>query len=256
MSKTQAAPLRAVPGSFFQRGDGQIWRLDAIDGTRWTICSLTGVGFSTPRSVPSNFSCELLAIESVHTQVINLLYEKGLATERGSKDSSTHGNDFTGAYWTDPSVITHKKRFRRRLVVTRSWIVQLLNIWGVELVTKFFIGLETLGGYYDAHAKEFTHPSDAPSGHGLAAGYFDLDGDSGRNKPPAHEVERRHVRGTVPDLNSYHDTSDHAKILPHLRAIKDLAALARIAKKAVHPAVRKAAHQVHREKDKTQLKLL
>lgn len=248
MLRSHEIPTRLLPGMFFQMEDGRVWRIEAIDGNRWTVRRLEGAFLHSPRSVVANFECAILSTEAVRDKVLALLGERVLDTQRGSCEGEIRENDCTGAWSKDSSYVTCQERFARTFVAPPEWIAQILEMWGMYFVVQFFIRLETLGGYYDARWDQFTSSSEPEYHPSLAQRDFQTE-----MKDPRGTTDW--IRGSMPDFERYHDTSDSAAIRPHLELIESQSALERIAAEARCPAVRQAAEAALKQRGGIQLDL-
>ncbi len=247
MKRMRKAPLKAEPGCFFEER-GQLWRLDALDGRRWTAHLVVGVMLEGPFSLIPGPTCRLLSREQGQATVFDLLLEKGFETEQGSRDGILEGNDVSGASSYTASIIVTKTRFNKTLVFPPIWITQLVGMWGAEFVGDFFVQLKTLGGYYEARWEEFDDSPGWSSAPLMCRGYN--GGDGGRMCESDGElsegVRGAYVKGSVPDPKKYHDASVPETIVPHLRKIRADKVLMRIAVTARNSAVRRAAEIVLR----------
>ncbi len=241
-------PLQMTPGTFFETDDGNVWRLEALE-TRWTIRNVCLGALGEPRNVPANFACTILRERDVHEDVLEALYERCFETEAGSEHGAIHDNDMSGAWSVDSSVVTTQETFRKTLRATGATIRALREMWGDAFVATFFIGLETLGGHYDAEWEEYTEPGHTEYGapH-MSRGFNDGEGpmcdeSRGQERPP-------YVRGSKPNLEKYHDASEPKTVLPLLRAFKNVELLMKIKEKARNPAVREAAGLVLAERSR------
>jgi hypothetical protein len=234
--------LRMVPGTFFKKSDGTVWRLEARDGSRWTICKVENgcIAVDEPISVRTNFSCTILSEDLMHKDTLEFLYEHGFKTEEGSRDSTTWENDFSGAWGVNPGRVTTQERFQKKLLITPDSIRELLRMWGQAFVNKFFIGLETLGGAYDAKWDEYDNPEQADY-VGLP-----LSQRSPRDADERKEPDR--VRGSEPDPEKYRDASRTKIALPLLRVLESSTALTEIAAAAKNETIRRAAKNVLNER--------
>jgi hypothetical protein len=231
MIQARQIPLRMVAGSFFRIRGGSIWRLEVIDGRRWTVRRLNGVALDEPISTPSDFECWPIAALEVRELVLGTLLNHALETEEGSRDGELNGNDISGACSYSPSHVVRKKSFRRKFIFQKEWITPLIETWSAELIGEFFIRLETLGGYYAARWESFTHPDYHWSSPAL----------SSRSKADERVPERKYIQGSLPDEKKYRDASRFAIIVPHLRLLGDRVVLIKIKTKAANRAVRHAA---------------
>lgn len=232
-------PLRMTPGTFFETDNGQIHRLEAIDGPRWTIRIRNGTTLSAPRSIVSDFPCTILSEQDVFKQVLGDLYVHAFETEKGSEHGDVDGNDLSGSSWYTASTIIRKKRFLKRFRAPPEWITMLAEMWGWLFIREFFVGMKTVGGYFPAKQEEFdASPSwRSPGLSGRSGG-----GEDGDEEPlRIVERERPYRKGSVPDLDAFQDLSRPTMVISHLRRVTDTPTLEYISKKARCRAVREAA---------------
>lgn len=248
MAQTALAFPTLESGSFFKTDNGRTWLLTDIRNGRWNAIPVDDLdrlqevmNFIPPQR------CSILDTDDVHAMLLEMLYERCLKTDPGSQEGALHGDDFSGACSKSPSIIVQRKTYRRRFIPKPPFTSFLLRLFGSDFVAKFFIGLETLSGFYKAKEETFSHPDDtwafgALITRGMARSYEEFFGEpSGGSGPPM-------VTGTVPDLDTYQDQSQPATVLPHLRRIKDNNVLSRIANKAKLAAIRQAAAQILQER--------
>ncbi|MFA5936124.1 MAG: hypothetical protein WC787_04725 [Patescibacteria group bacterium] len=218
-------------GNFFRREDS-LWRIDAASHDQVTVRRLEGFEFGKPWSLILNFDCEILSKTSILDEILPKLIAQSYKIEEGSREGILEGNDFSGSSSYTPSVIVKKEKFAKTLCrIKPEEIDLLLASWGVDFVREFFLRLPTLGGYYEARWEEFD-PSP-----GWYSGPLCTRGSEDERKP----IRKPYVQGSLPDESKYHDQSKPEMALPHLRRLKDKAALALIAQKAKCEAVRIAA---------------
>lgn len=248
MSNAARALHRLEPGGFFKTTDGHAWLLTDMTSSRWSVVPVDDVGeMGQVLSIIPPTSCVILDTAWIHDELLERLYELCLKTEPGSQEGELNGDDFSGASSKSPSIIVQKKTFRRRFMPKPPFTSFLLRLFGADFVAKFFISLETLGGFYPAQTEHFSPPEDTwLSGawvtRGMTNDYDDLC------KATTFSERYPMVTGTIPNLDAYQDQSRPGTIVPHLRRIKNNAVLSRIAKKAKLGAVRQAATQVLQER--------
>lgn len=248
MSNAARVLPRLEPGTFFQTETYQTWLLTDVSAGRWTVVPVGNVddlGQAINMAPPK--SCYILDTDGMHSTLLEMLYERCLKTDPGSQEGELHGDDFSGACSKSPSIIVQRKTYRRRFIPKPPFTAFLLRLFGPDFVAKFFIRLETLGGFYKAKEESFSHPGNtwafgALMTRGIAKSYDEFMGE------PVLDSGYPLVTGTVPDLDAYQDQSQPRTVLPHLRRIKNDSVLSRIANKAKLAAVREAAKHLLKER--------